>query len=114
MLAGVSKAARCKLPCIHISAVRQSSLSHFSLCSFLPLLLCLAISFSVERKKNVWETLTLLEAWWVVINICDHYGHRGGAGETAHLSCHVCCLDDQLITILRFTVQIRHCCHDDP
>lgn len=57
--------------------------------------------------------LTLGEARRVVVNVCDHDGHRGGARETAHLSCHVCCLDDQLVTILRLTVQICHRRPDD-
>lgn len=62
----------------------------------------------------VWGGLTLWEARRIVINVCDHNGDCGGSGETTHLSCHVCCLDDQLITILCFTVQICHRCHDDP
>ncbi len=59
-------------------------------------------------KNMWWSTLTLREAWRVVINIRDHYGHCGGTGEAAHLACHICCLDNQLIAVLRLPIQIRH------
>lgn len=67
----------------------------------------------VKKAGGGSVALTLGEARRVVVNVCDHDGHRGGARETAHLSCHVCCLDDQLVTILRLTVQICHRRPDD-
>lgn len=71
-------------------------------------MVCVCVCVSVGGGLTLWE------ARRIVINVCDHNGDCGGSRETTHLSCHVCCLDDQLITILCFTVQICHRCHDDP
>lgn len=89
--------------------------------SFIPILEII-LGFSVvfflfssnSVSRRMYQTLTLREAWRVVINVRDHYGHCGGAGETAHLPCHVGRLDDQLVTILGLAVQICHSCHYDP
>ena len=57
---------------------------------------------------------TLWKARWVVINVGDDNGDRGGARETAQLARHVCRLDDKLVAVLRLTVQTRHRRQDDP
>lgn len=64
------------------------------------------------RSPTTRAELTLWEAWWVVIDISDHDGDGGGAGQPAQLSRHVRGTDHHLVPVLCLTVQVSHSCPD--
>lgn len=50
--------------------------------------------------------LTVAEAWWVVVDVCQCDGDRGGPGEPSHLAHHVLGLDDQDVLVSGLTVHV--------
>lgn len=57
--------------------------------------------------------LTVAEPRWVVVDVCQRDGDRGGAGESAHLAHHVFGLDDQNVLVSRLAVHVGQGCPDD-
>jgi len=64
------------------------------------------------RSPRTRAGLTLREAWGVVVDISDHDGDRGGAGQPAQLPRHVRRTDHHLVPVLCLTVQVSHGCPD--
>lgn len=64
-------------------------------------------------KKNQEWSLTVSEPRWVVIDVRQRDGHRGGAGEAAHLADHVLCLDDENVLVPCLSVHVGQSRSDD-